>query len=123
MHPNTSSNPFNSNYEYACRNTSSNIDWNSRFKSRLNPNLCILDYKLQSGSQGKDQAPTDPSKPNQTKPSSVYTNKNHCDTEYKNYLKKIFELFHMNEMTDNFENIDKKVPRSKLKKCICSFIL
>lgn len=107
MNPNSSSNPFNSNYEYACKNTSSSIDWNSRFKSRLNPSLCILDYKLQNGNQGKE--PTDPSKPNSIRPSSAYAKKNCYDTEYRNYLKKIFELFHMNGMTDNFENIDKKV--------------
>lgn len=110
MNPNSSSNPFNSNYEYACKNTSSYIDWNSRFKSRLNPSLCILDYKLQSGNQGKE--PTDSSKPNPIRPNAK---NNSYDTEYRNYLKKIFELFHMNGMTDNFENIDKKVPFNLIK--------
>ena len=106
MNPNASCNPFNSNYDYACRNTTSNIDWNQRFKSRLNPNLSILDYKLKEAGLCNEAA----TKPNQAqRPTTVYA-KNHYDEEYRNYLKKIFELFNMNGMTDNFDTIDKKVP-------------
>lgn len=100
-----SNNPFNSNYDFACKNTNSQTDWSTRFanKTRINPNLSILDYKLHNNTNN-NQARC-------VRPATAGNSKSNYDLEYKNYLKKLFEIFKMNEMDENLktEDIEKKV--------------
>ena len=95
-----SNNPFSSNFDLINKNTNSNVtDWTSRFKSRLNTNLSILDYKL-CNREAMEAEVNNKSKKNATDQVLLSKNEATNDLEYKNYLKKIFEIFKMNNLND-----------------------